>query len=185
MHADKRGLGLRTEVVQLLSAGRISPICLLALGLARAETYPLSAEQHDAFVMSAGSEAVGFSDAEVLKRFGTPKRVSRKRIPNPYAPEQLDEIVEIVYDGLSAKFYKLPDKQFALQIVVRDSKIRLPYGLAVGATTDHVIRVLGKPSSVTDGRLKFGLSQEGYPLAVYFNTARGIVQSVEWQGYVD
>lgn len=158
---------------------------VMASVVTRGQTHPLSIEEYDEFVSSGWSPAVSSTDEGVVKQFGTPRRTTRKRVQNPHDEGQIDEIVGLEYAGLAVKFYKVPDKQIVVNVIVSDARMRLPYGLNVGARQDHILRVLGRPSSVTGGRLKFETKGIGYVCAVYFTVAQGIIRSIEWEGGVD
>ena len=81
-----------------------------------------------------------------------------------HGAEIQNEIIELVYNGLSIKILKVnnpPYREFVYNVIVTSGRYRMPGNLNVGSKRQDVIRFLGNPSRSNDRGDSFVVVQVG------------------------
>lgn len=152
------------------------PVAVTGAGVSPEPTAPasLSDEERNRFLR----EGWGFSaenEESIVKQFGNPHNVNRRKVQNRQQPGQMDEVAELQYNGLSVTFYV---NQLS-ELTITDAKFPVAHELGVGATSERIVQLLGKPNEEKDGEISYSDSMSGQS-SVHFKCVDGRVVSVTW-----
>lgn len=121
---------------------------------------------------------------------GSPKSVNITKIPNIHFPDQIDEIHELFYDGLSLEIYVVkhpdysgPDPSLLRGISITSNKYKVKYGLNIGSSKAAVKKVLGNP--LTEDHKFTYENTDGYANHVYFYFRNARVYRIDWHFFID
>jgi hypothetical protein len=125
-----------------------------------------------------GIDKFGNSRLGIIANLGQPKHAitgeeldrTKKLSPEErryiwgHGAEIENEIIELVYNGLSTKILKVnspPYREFVYNVIVTSGRYRMPGNLNVGSKRQDVIRFLGNPSRSNDRGDSFVVVQVG------------------------
>ncbi len=117
----------------------------------------------------------GRNRAEIIDKLGKPVETTVERIRNRHQSDITDEIIRMLYDGLSVTIYKAnyaPGKEFVWDMTVTSPRFKMPWGIDVGCSRDLVRQTLGPPTRVKD-------AVESYDV-VYFPEGPGYINSLSF-----
>lgn len=147
---------------------------------------------------------LGTTTDEIRNHLGAPMHLRVREVPNRHAPEQIDEIRQLEYDGLILTIYKVNDearRELPISIAVTNPRFAIGWGLNVGTTKEEVRRVLGKASETPncessrrngnqiahpltgDCGWQYSDGEAGSEVIFWFEDDR--VYRIDWSFYVD
>lgn len=97
---------------------------------------------------------------DIKKNLGKPNKLQIEKIQNIHDINQIDEIHDIQYEGLSFKIYKIntkPVKELKISAEVTNPKYKLKYGLKISVSKNTIIKVLGEPNKISKGIMHYTL----------------------------
>lgn len=131
---------------------------------------------------------LGTTEKEIIRNLGSPQKIRKEKIKNIYDHNQMDETIEIYYDGLYIKIYNVKavdgDKEMIEAISVFSNKYKIKWGLNIGCSRQQVKDILGAPSEVDNEKLTYSLDGN-FPHQFDFFIKDGKVYKIEWSYYMD
>jgi hypothetical protein len=136
---------------------------------------------------------VGENPEQAKGKLGPVLKEAAEQIPNPHVPEQMDERIDLVFQGVELSFYHMRPKgaagKFArIGVKVTDPAIKLMFGLGVGAGAEKVQAILGTPDDDAAGAALIYYPhrsevQDGP--ALRFDLAASKVKKITWEDSLD
>ena len=148
----------------------------------------------------------GKNRAEITASLGPPRAATVRMIKNQHRPSRIDELHDLVYDGLRVLLYRVTaqDREFITDLSLTSATYRLKWGLGVGSTKEAVRRALGPgftPLAAPESRIEppargprcaesdgvctyryDGFEQKSH---VFFSFRGGRVSRIDWTFEVD
>jgi hypothetical protein len=151
---------------------------------ARPVATPLNDEERNKF-LTCGWGFSAASETEIVRQFGKPNHVSHRKIENRHQPGQMDEIVELQYEGLSMTFYRIGSTDQLVQLTIANAKFPIAHDLGVGTESDRIVQLFGRPEGPQkDGEFCFKDNMSGQS-SVTFKYANGRIETVTWESDLD
>jgi hypothetical protein len=170
------------------------------------ESFPATPQLRLERYFDTRSLMYGSSRAEIIRNLGKPKlertekdlekamqlSPDEKRYLLGHTAEPINQINELVYDGLSLRILKVnsqPYNEFVYDIIVTSDKYKFLWNLTVGSTRQEVIRILGNPSYSDDIKDSYDVVHssppEGYTDLVTFSYSKNRIIRIHFSLYID
>lgn len=137
------------------------------------------------FVYGGWNFRVGETLAEIITNLGTPQSFKTEKVKNTHNPDQIDEVYELLYDGLFIEIYKVTEtnKEFVTALSVTDDKYKMKWGLNIGSSRNQVKNVLGNPSEEKNNVYIYKTDEAPSYVSFYFRN--GTMYKIYWSFYID
>ncbi len=145
-------------------------------------------------------ESYGANPAHIRRTLGATHRTVVRPVKPPYGQGTLkNHEHDLYYPGMRVTLYhvnpRMEDggKWFVKKMDVSNSKYAMKYGLRVGATRDHVRRVLGKPTQESPTLIRYDINYGDEVVAnprdgdshIIFRLKRGVVATISALYFID
>jgi len=149
-----------------------------------AESGPVAVEQRDEFIRHGWSFSLPENEAGIVSALGPATKIGRRQVENKYTAGQMDESVELHYDGLLVGLYKGGGTEMFTEVLVTDSQHPVQHSLGVGTSADRITKLFGKPDEAIGDTLAYSTSLSGYE-AVHFKISDGRIESIDWTKQIE
>lgn len=108
------------------------------------------AQQEKLEIFMVGGVDVGKSPEEAKKKFGPAQSEKLERVANLHQPQQMDEVVDLTFKGVSVTFYCVRSEDgshvcLRRKVAVTGRAVKVQEGLGAGAEAKAVRAALGPP----------------------------------------
>lgn len=184
----------------------VLPLVLSCLTCCSRRPLPGTPQQRLERFFDTRNQVFGNSRAEIIENLGKPKlertdddlsqenelTAEDRRLLLGHASEPINQITELVYDGLSLKILKVnspPYSEFVYDLTVTSAKRKMSWDLNIGSPRQKVRRILGNPSRSDDLTDSYDVVHSGDPTGytnlVVFTYHDSRVDRIRFWLYID
>jgi len=139
---------------------------------------------HDQQMFLESGVQWGTTEADISRRLGPPVRTVVDTTQNIHTGEP-DELRQMHYDGLEFHIYRVLalEREIIYRVDVEDDRYIFAFGFGVGTPWQQVRECLGVPSGVADSTYQYSVGEAEE--LITFWVARGVIQRIRWEYYID